>query len=112
MAKRLVILETPYRGNNYEDLEGNIKYARECVADCLKRGEAPLAFHILYTQEGILDDKNPEERKFGIESAAEWAKHADATVVYTDRGISEGMKSGIELAKKEGRAVEFRSLKN
>lgn len=108
---RLVILETPYRGNNYEDLEENIKYARECMADCLRRGESPLAFHLLYTQEGILDDKNPNERKLGITAASEWTKHADVTVVYTDRGMSEGMKAGIELAKKEGRQVEYRSLK-
>lgn len=112
MAARLVILETPYRGNNYEGLEENVKYARECVRDCLLRGEAPVAFHILYTQEGIANDKNPEERKKCMDAANEWAKKADATVVYTDRGISEGMKAGIELAKKEGRVVELRSLRS
>ena len=43
-------------------------YARACVADCLRRGEAPIASHLLYTQPGVLDDDVPEERAQGIAS--------------------------------------------
>ena len=57
-----VILESPYAG----DIEKNIEYARKCVRDSLLRGEAPIASHLLYTQEGILYDDIPEERKHGI----------------------------------------------
>jgi hypothetical protein len=35
---------------------------------------------------------------------------ADATVVYTDRGISRGMQLGIDRARTENRPIEFRSL--
>ena len=52
---RLVIVESPYAG----DIETNVKYARRCVKDSLMRGEAPIASHLLYTQEGILDDTTP-----------------------------------------------------
>ena len=53
----LVVLESPFAGN----VEMNIHYARACMADCLARGEAPFASHLLYTQPGILDDDIPEE---------------------------------------------------
>ena len=101
-----VIIESPFAG----DREENIKYARACMKDCLKRGEAPLASHLLYTQEGILDDNDPEERKLGINSGLEWGKVADKTVVYTDNGISKGMEFGIKNAQGEGREVVYRKL--
>lgn len=107
---RLVELETPYKGDNYSALEKNIEYARKCMRDCLLRGESPFASHLLYTQPGVLDDKNSDERKLGIEAGLVWASHANATVVYTDLGISEGMRLAIERAKKEGRPVEYRTL--
>lgn len=103
---RLVVVESPFAGN----IESNIEYARRCVADCLKRGEAPLASHLLYTQPGILDDTKPEERKLGIEAGHVWIYWAECLVVYTDRGISNGMKAGIEYANGAGTPVEYRSI--
>lgn len=102
----LVILESPFAG----DVEKNLTYARACMADCLHRGEAPIASHLLYTQPGILDDSVPEERALGISAGLEWGKMAAKTVVYTDRGISGGMKYGIKNAEKAGRQIEYRSL--
>ena len=101
-----VEIESPFAG----DVETNIKYARACVADSLKRGEAPYASHLFYTQEGILDDTVPEERKLGMEAGKVWSMMAEKSVVYTDRGMSGGMKWGIEEAKKAGRIVEYRHL--
>ena len=104
---RLVIVESPYAG----DVETNLAYARECMRDCLQRGEAPLASHLLYTQTGVLDDNVPEERQQGIAAGLEWAFMADATVVYIDLGISKGMLDGINHAHKHGRPVERRSIR-
>jgi hypothetical protein len=101
---RLVIVESPYAG----DVERNVAYAKACMADCLRRGEAPLASHLLYTQ--ILDDMLPEERALGINAGLVWAVQADATVVYTDRGTSRGMEYGIAHAEKHGRPIEYRTL--
>jgi hypothetical protein len=82
------------------------------MRDCLQRGEAPYASHLLYAQDGILDDTIPEERALGIEAGLQWGAHAEATVVYCDRGISSGMQKGIERALKEGREIEWRWLYN
>ena len=102
----LVIIESPFAG----DVDTNIKFARGCMRDSLNRGESPLAIHLLYTQEGILDDDIPEERNWGIEAGLAWGKHASKTVVYTNLGITQGMEKGIQRAKEEGRATEYREL--
>lgn len=101
-----VIVETPYAG----DVGRNIHYARLCLHDCLLRGEAPFASHLLYTQESVLDDDIPGECKLGILAGFTWGSVAEATVVYTDYGISNGMKEGIKRAETEGRPVEYRKL--
>lgn len=44
-----VIVESPYAG----DVERNTAYARAAVRDCLMRGEAPFASHLLYMAYGI-----------------------------------------------------------
>lgn len=107
---RRVILESPYGSDDDAVVAENIRYARACMRDCLLRGESPNASHLLYTQPGVLDDRNPEERKLGIEAGLAWGHEAQATVAYTDRGVSKGMKHGIERAIEEGRPVEYREL--
>ena len=104
---KLVIIESPYAG----EVEENIKYARECVSDSLRRGEAPIASHLLYTQQGILDDNTPEERLLGINAGLAWKRVADASVVYVDRGITRGMQYGIDAAEAAGIPIERRSIR-
>lgn len=103
---RLVIIESPYAG----DVEANVEYARKCVRDSLARGEAPIASHLLYTQPGILDDNIASERQWGIDAGLAWRRVAEASVVYTDRGISKGMNYGIDEAIRAGVPVEYRSI--
>lgn len=113
----LVIIESPYAPKNAKDPEDfqhklnlHIAYARAAMLDCLRRGEAPYASHLLYTQPGVLDDTVSADRSLGIEAGLAWGKKADATVVYEDLGISGGMALGIATAKAEGRPVEMRRL--
>jgi hypothetical protein len=103
---RRVILESPFAG----DVAANVTYARACVRDALLRCEAPLASHLLYTQDGILDDGARNERAHGINAGHAWMHLADAVVVYTDRGISEGMAAGVRCAELHRIPVEYRSL--
>ncbi len=103
-----VIIESPFKGNTPAEEAENIAYAKEVMRDSLYRGEAPFASHLLYPQ--MLDDANKHERRMGIEAGLLIGRLADRTVVYTDRGISPGMKQGIKRAKDEGRPVEYRSL--
>lgn len=104
----LVLIESPFAG----DVDSNIRYARACMRDSLLRGEYPFVMHLLYTQEGILDDDIPSERNLGIEAGLAWGKQAIKTVVYTDLGITPGMDKGIQRAKEEGREVEYRELES
>jgi hypothetical protein len=101
----MVILESPFAG----DVEANVKYAHQCLRDSLLRGEAPFASHLLYT--AALDDTVAWERTLGINAGLDIGSFASKTVVYTDRGISSGMKYGIARAVAEGRPVEYRSLR-
>jgi hypothetical protein len=103
---RCVVVESPYAG----EVARNTVYARACMADCLSRGEAPFASHLLYTQPGVLRDSDPDERELGIEAGLAWAQRADATVVYADLGITDGMKQGIRDAIGCDRPVEYRTL--
>ena len=115
----LVIIESPFKPTVdpskdrmcYErELAEHVAYARASMHDCLLRGEAPYASHLLYTQEGVLCDDIPEEREMGIEAGLAWGRCADLTAVYIDFGISKGMKRGIHRARSLGRAIEYRSL--
>lgn len=103
---RLVILESPFAG----DEARNIAYGRRCLHDSLMRGEAPIASHLLYTQPGVLDDAIPQERTLGIDAGLAWKAVAQASVVYTDYGISQGMQHGIDVAIAAGLRVERRTI--
>jgi len=103
---KLVIVESPYAG----DIETNERYARAAMADCLHRGEAPYASHLLYTQPGVLDDLDPAERRLGMEAGFAWGEIAHKTIVYTDLGTTAGMEAGIARAIAANRPVEYRSI--
>lgn len=102
--KPLVIIESPYSG----DVTRNTEYARACLLDSLRRGEAPIASHLLHTQ--VLDDVRPAERELGIDAGLAWYRVAEKCVVYEDRGTSGGMITGIRRAKQFGVPVEHRRL--
>ena len=101
-----VILESPYKGL----VERNKIYAKECMKHSISLGEAPIASHLLYTQEGILNDEIEEERQLGIDLGLAWKDVAEAHVFYIDFGISAGMKYAIEYATKNDIEMEFRFI--
>ena len=101
-----VVIESPYAG----DIEKNINYARRCMVDSLKRNEAPLASHLLYTQPGILNDAIEAERALGIEAGFEWLKQAEKHVFYVDLGWSKGMRYAYDLAKTRKTPIEIRKI--
>jgi hypothetical protein len=103
---KTVIVESPFAGR----VEVNQVYAKLAIRDCLRRGEAPFASHLLYTLDGVLDDTDPVERALGIEAGLAIGAKLDATVVYTDYGVTPGMRQGIDAAERAGRPIEYRSL--
>lgn len=123
---QLVIIESPLRAAPYTGLlrwlpfvrravearryERNRRYARLCMLDSLRRGEAPYASHLLFDQPGLLDDTNPNERELGMLAGFAWGERAELIAVYTDIGISGGMQRGIDRHRANGIRVEHRVL--
>ena len=99
-----VIIESPYAG----DVARNVEYARRCMKDSIRRGEAPLVSHLLYTQ--VLDDTDTAERRDGIECGFAWREGANHTVIYTDYGISYGMQLGIDHATEIRHTMIYRQI--
>lgn len=99
-----VIIESPLSG----DFARNVRYARLCGLDSLRRGEAPYASHLIYTQ--MLDDRVPEERRMGMEAGFCWAAAADLRAFYVDLGFSDGMDEAQKLAQTMGQRTEKRYL--
>lgn len=112
--RKRVIIESPFaaakdeHGNFLRSEDYHRRYALACLKDSLKRGEAPLASHLLYTQ--VLNDEDPDERMIGIEAGLSWLPVTNTTVVYQDFGISSGMQLGIDRAVSQGVVVVFRKL--
>ena len=127
MNIKKVIIESPYSG----DVELNVEYSLCCMEDSyVNHNEAPYMSHLLYTRipktsiknhahpgDGTHVSDDDEEhvmhsRDHGIACGLAWGSCADATIVYTDLGISEGMAHGIAKALKEGRPVRYREIRD
>lgn len=100
----LTIIESPYSG----DVALNLLYARLCLLDSLSHGETPFASHLLYPQ--VLDDTIPDQRLAGMLAGFRYYSIASHCVLYTDLGISAGMRQGRRRAVKEGIWVAKRNL--
>lgn len=109
-ARPVVLLESPFSGKTPGELARNIQYARLAIRDCISRGEAPFASHLLYTQDHILLDTIPEERQLGIACGLAFQYIAASVVVYTNLGITEGMQQGISHAEKLQLPILYRTL--
>lgn len=108
VMRRRVILESPFAPANGLTVDDHVLYAIAAMGDCLQRGEAPLAFHLLYTQ--ALDDTDHDQRSLGLEASRLWYRSAQAVVMYMDLGKSAGMAQGEALALRIGVPVEKREL--
>lgn len=106
LSHKRVIVESPFAGGHK-----NVIYSRECLHDCLRRGESPFASHLLYTQKGVLDDSIPEERQRGIDAAIGWLEVADYVTVYMDLGVTTGMVWGIARAARLNKPIRLRWLR-
>jgi len=102
----LVIVESPYTGA----IERNIRYAKRCMKGILKQGNCPFASHILYTQEGILDDDEESERSTGIRCGYKIGNNADKIIFFMDYGMSKGMVFALEHYTKNGSNIHFKYI--
>lgn len=93
---RLVVVESPYAATDWRVLARNKAYAVRAMVDCFRRGEAPLASHVLYAHSRVLDDLLPEERALGIQAGFEWARLCEHVAFYIDLGWSPGMREALK----------------
>lgn len=100
---RRVVIESPLRG-----LDCAEEYADACLLHSLSLGEAPFASHLFYTR--VLDDRQMDQRKLGMDAGFLWLQSADLSAAYVDYGVSEGMRVGISKAKIFGVSVVERKL--
>lgn len=89
---RCVYIASPYAG----DVAGNTKFAIECCRHAIKRGQTPIAPHLLYPQ--MLDDEVPEERTLALMLGRNLLAVCDELWVCGER-ISSGMAAEIEHAQ-------------
>lgn len=128
---RLVIIESPFAPQQLPDrwvsTEEHIAYLRRCIFHSIRyKGEAPFASHGFYTQ--YLDDTISSERELGMRFGQLWMQAAAdfkprsnpmmqaaqkpfaLLAVYTDYGLTHGMKAGIRQASRLGLEIEFREI--
>jgi hypothetical protein len=106
-----VIIESPYAAKTEEGILINEVFGELAMHDCLVNyNESPFASHLLYTRRFVLRDHVPSDRKLGIEAGFYWRNVAEKTIFYTDLGMTDGMKQGLEDCKKKGNVFELRRL--
>lgn len=117
----VVSVESPYSTSNGHTLRTNIAYATACVKDAALRGESPFASHLLLTRTLMSDGSSD----FISDEVAElWGAsrdvcialtHAsrlrcDAIVLYTDIGLSSGMKAAVEAVDTFNKESKYRKI--
>lgn len=86
----------------------NVNYLKAAIRDCILKGEAPFASHMMYP--GALNDDDPAERKLGINAGFAWWNAAELIVFYVDLGWSTGMRAALDRVKSLGKPYEERFI--
>lgn len=102
---RIVYICSPYRAADEETLHRNIEYARELTREALLRGESPVTVHLYMTQ--CLNETDQQERETGLAAGREIIPRCDAVMVGVRHGISTGMKTEIDFARRCGVPVQY-----
>lgn len=99
---RRVIIESPLAG----DFGENFRYLLWCCRAVYKRlGKQPIASHLVCPW--FMDDRDPDERRDGIDSPWVWDSSAPH-YVFDDLGMSNGMQRALERCK--ARDIEHQKL--
>ncbi len=106
--RKLVIIECPYGTEDASMRDQYARYAKKCLQDSLKRGEAPFAGQLFYSS--LLNDHVQAEKDVGLVSHMSWIAVADIVAVYTDMGLSTSMQMAINVAIIKNKRIEYRSI--
>lgn len=102
---KLIYICSPYRAADREILQRNIDYAIELTRNVLLKNGVPVTTHLYMTQ--ALTESIEKERNIGLAAGREILCRCDEIFVGAKYGISSGMKTEIELAKKKKIPVVF-----
>ncbi len=105
-----VDIESPFAAKNDLRAYEYLTYGRRCLHDSIQHGEIPFASHLLYTQDDVLVDAIPAERKRGLELNELWLLKCDTMAVYIDYGISPGMDKAIQIADTNMLEINYRKI--
>ncbi len=90
--KKLVYIASPLSG----DIARNLVFARQACRYAIAQDAIPFAPHLLYTQ--MLDDRDPAERRLGIDMGNQMLGLCEELWLCGDR-ISPGMEGERKLAE-------------
>ena len=106
---KIVYVSSPYSEGRRKE---NIKYAKDACRYVAESGHAFFASHLLYPQ--IMDDKQPGERKHGMDMGLAVLSKCDELWAF-GVVVTDGMKKEIEEAERLGipvkHFVEFRETR-
>ena len=85
---------SPYAGNTRKNVRNAIRYCQFVI----ENGRIPVASHLMYPQ--ILDDNDPASRELGLMFGLSLLEICDEVWVFTENGVSEGMRAEIQEAMK------------
>lgn len=110
MTKELspvVLVLTPWESGP----KGRVRqYIRMCIRDCLVREEIPWASHVMFAWTEALYDDDPEQRAEGLAVAKQMSKRCDLIAVYSDLGVTSGMREVLTFAAFQGKKIEHRKI--
>jgi hypothetical protein len=99
--RKKVYVVSPYAG----DVTGNTEAARRYCRYVIAQGCMPIASHLLYPR--ILKDDDPAERELGLMFGLALLAMTDEVWVFSERGISEGMRQEIHEARRLKKTVRI-----
>lgn len=103
--KGMVYVCSRYAGKDREEVEENVRQAREYSRFVVRHEAVPVTPHLLYPQ--FLDDGDWKEREIGKRCGLWLLTCCDELWIFWRDGISEGMREEIRWAARLGKKVRF-----
>ena len=95
--------ERPYTTAKYNR---NLQKAADYSAAVVREGHIPITPHLYFSH--FIDDHKPQEREKGLEMSRELLRICDQVWVFSENGISDGMKGEINFAGQLGKTVLYK----
>lgn len=109
VQRKTVVIISPFMAEDPSKKDRFYNYAKRCAKDSMNRNEAPLVSHVFY-YDMLGSSSVALERDMGFNSQLAWIRKCDLVVVYSDFGITQGMKAAIDYAKFKNKKVELRTI--